>query len=191
MSEAPGSSRRAPGVARSENAARRHAAIYGEGRVPAFERWKVEERLLAGRNPLSEVDVLELRSVGVSHLLDLREETEWLGPGRFGREAIEAEERLRLRRRWLPIPDGAAPEPATLRRAADWLDTALAAREAIVFVHCRAGLERTAAVLAAWIGRRDRRDLAGALASLRRFGYPGQPLAAQAEAVARFLRGDG
>jgi len=183
--------RRRPGShgSRFGEAERRHAAIYANRRVPRFERWKIESRLLAGRNPLSEVDVHELRSLGVTHVLDLREKKEWLAPGQLGLDAIEAQERLRLGRRWLPIPDGSAPEPQTLRLAADWLDTVLAARDATAYVHCRAGRERTATVLAAWIGRRDRLDPARSLQRLRRFGYPGQPLRAQVEAVARFLRG--
>lgn len=182
--------RRAPdsGDSYPEAVVRRHAAIYGGGRLPSFQTWRIEERLHAGRNPLSEADVLDLRALGVSHLLDLREEREWRDPGRVGGEALASVERLRLRRRWEAIPDGAVPEPATLRRAADWLDTALAARDAVVYVHCRAGLERTAAVLAAWLGRRDRVGLSEALARLRRFGYPGAPSPGQAAAVEVFLR---
>lgn len=178
-----------PGASRQEAVARRHAAIYADRRLPRFHVWRIESRLHAGRNPLSEADILDLRALGVTHLLDLREEREWRDPGRVGGEALDAIERLRLRRRWVPIPDGGIPEPVPLRRAADWLDTVLAATDTVVFVHCRAGLERTAAVLAAWLGRRDRVGLAEALTRLRRFGYPGAPLPAQAAAVEAFLRG--
>lgn len=178
-----------PGASRQEAVARRHAAIYADRRLPRFRFWRIESRLHAGRNPLSEADILDLRALGVTHLLDLREEREWRDPGRVGGEALDAIERLRLRRRWVPIPDGGIPEPVPLRRAADWLDTVLAATDTVVFVHCRAGLERTAAVLAAWLGRRDRVGLAEALTRLRRFGYPGAPLPAQAAAVEAFLRG--
>lgn len=178
-----------PGASRQEAVARRHAAIYADRRIPRFRLWRIESRLHAGRNPLSEADILELRTLGVTHLLDLREEREWRDPGRVGSEALDVIERLRLRRRWLALPDGGIPEPVQLRRAADWLDTVLAASDAVAYVHCRAGVERTAAVLAAWLGRRDRVDLAEALARLRRFGYPGAPLPAQAVAVEAFLRG--
>ncbi len=173
---------------RTDRVAQCHAAIYEDRTIPRFQTWKVADRLLAGRNPLSEADVLELRGAGVTHVLDLRQAREWEAPGKPGREALDAIARLRIRRKQVAISDGAAPEPAALRAAADWLDTVLAARDAVAFVHCRAGVERTATVLATWLARRDRVDFEAALARLREHGFPGNPLGRQATAAKLFLQ---
>lgn len=173
---------------RVDRVAQRHAAIYADEGIPRFQIWRVAERLLGGRHPLSEADVLQLRAEGVTHVLDLREDREWEAPGRHGREALDAIARLGVRRKQVPMPDGQAPESAALRAAADWLDTVLAARDAVAFVHCRAGIERTATALATWLARRDCVDFESALARLRQRGYPGDPLGRQVAAAKLFLR---
>ena len=62
----------------------RHRSVYATPGLPGFEVHDVDDRLLAGRNPLTVVDAAELSSRGVTHVLDLREEHEWRGAGRFG-----------------------------------------------------------------------------------------------------------
>src|SRR3972149_11387542 len=94
-----------PDPAAAERRAR-HETIYEEWGLPRFVHWPVAERVLAGRNPLSEEDVLQLGALGVTHVLDLREEREWADPGRFGREAVEALYRDGIERRSVPIRDG-------------------------------------------------------------------------------------
>jgi protein tyrosine phosphatase (PTP) superfamily phosphohydrolase (DUF442 family) len=171
------------------SAAARHAAIYAKPGLPAFAHWEVAPGLWAGRNPLSEIDVRELSALGVTHVLDLREESEWTGPGRVGAEAVEAISRLSFTRLHLPVPDEHAPSVATLAAAVDWIDEAIATPGASVYLHCRAGLERTASVLVAWRARRDGSTPEAALDALRKAGYPGAPLRDQAAAVRAFLAG--
>ncbi len=168
-------------------AAVRHAAIYATLGLPKFVHWQVAPGLRAGRNPLSELDVRELAGLGVTHLLDLREESEWGDPGRVGSEALAAASRLGLARLHLPVPDRGAPAVAQLAAAVAWIDAALAEPGHAVYVHCRAGRERTAAVLVAWRARRDASRPEAALAALWKAGYPGAPLASQEEAVEVFL----
>ncbi|MCZ7650304.1 MAG: dual specificity protein phosphatase family protein [Thermoanaerobaculia bacterium] len=170
-------------------AAVRHAAIYAEPGPPAFEHWEIAPGLRAGRNPLSELDVRELAGLGVTHLLDLREESEWGDPGRVGSEALAAASRLGLARLHLPVPDGGAPAVAQLAAAVAWIDAALAEPGHAVYVHCRAGRERTAAVLVAWRARRDGGSAQSALRALAARGYPGSPLAPQLAAVREWLAG--
>jgi len=171
------------------SAAARHAAIYATPGLPAFEHWEVAARLHAGRNPLSELDVREIAGLGVTHVLDLREETEWRGPGQWGEDAVQAIPRLGLARLHLPVRDGGAPAVGRLATAVDWIDEALATPGAAVYVHCRAGLERTAAVLVAWRARRDGSTPEAALAALGAAGYPGAPLRDQGRVVRVFLAG--
>jgi len=169
---------------------RRHDAIYGRPGLPCFTHWRIARRLYAGRNPLSELDAVELRALGMTHLLDLREEVEWSGPGSFGREAVEALARHGIERRHVPVLDLGAPSPEALREAVDWIDDVLSRFRPRLYVHCRAGVERTATVLVAWRARDQGLSLVAALDSLRRSGYPGRPLPSQLAAAERWLAGE-
>ena len=62
-----------------------HDRIYSTPGLPRFEIDELDDRLLAGRNPLSAIDAQGLVDVGVTHVVDLRERHEWETPGRFGR----------------------------------------------------------------------------------------------------------
>ncbi len=165
------------------------------GKVTGFleitrKKWPtrpVAERVLAGRNPLSEEDVLQLGALGVTHVLDLREEREWADPSRLGREAVEALSRDGIERRSVPIRDGTAPSAADLTAATAWIDEVLARPGTRLFIHCRAGLERTATILAAWTARHEGLDFETALRRIRERGYPGHPLEHQAAAAVDWL----
>ncbi|HSM50616.1 MAG TPA: dual specificity protein phosphatase family protein [Thermoanaerobaculia bacterium] len=171
------------------SAAARHATIYSKPGLPAFEHWQVAPRLRAGRNPLSELDLRQLAALGVTHVLDLREEAEWAAPGNWGEDAVIAIPRLGLGRLHLPVRDGGAPAVETLAAAVEWIEEVLATPGTAVYVHCRAGLERTASVLVAWRARRDGSTLEEALGALGEAGYPGAPLRNQKGAVRAFLAG--
>lgn len=169
----------------------RHAAVYATPHLPRFCTWPVTERILAGRNPLTEIDVRSLAAQGVTHVLDLREPSEWNRPGIFGGEAVDAMAPFGITRRNVPIADFSAPSAAALTEAADWIDQILdpvrGDRAARLFVHCRAGIERTGTILTAWRCRREGESFEVALAALRGEGWPANPLAHQRTAAQAWL----
>jgi len=144
--------------------------------------------LLAGRNPLSERDVDDLAEAGVTHVLDLREEAEWEGPGRYGREALAALEARGIEREHVPVGDFSPPSPQQLAAACDWLDEVADRPGIVVFAHCRAGLQRTPTLLAAWLARREGIGFDAALERLKLDGYPGEPMGEQRAAALDWLR---
>lgn len=167
---------------------RRHLEIYSRADLPGFEFRAVAERIHSGRNPLSARDIEVLVAGGVTHILDLRESKEWLPP-RFGLDALAAVEQHSIRRLNLPFRDARAPRPEDLDAACSFLDAALEQEGAAVYVHCRAGRERTAAVLVAWLARRNGFSYEDALAALRA-NHPGlKPLDEQENAVRKWLTG--
>jgi ADP-ribosylglycohydrolase len=159
----------------------RHEAVYATAGLPAFAVHELDDRLLAGRNPLTVVDVARLRRLNVSHVLDLREEKEWRPPGRFGAEAVAAMGPRGIERRNVVVRDVSPPSPKALDEAVAWIDGVVARPGTRVFVHCRAGRERTGSVLAAYFVSHGT-SLEAALAFLReRCGA--EPLPAQMTAV--------
>lgn len=136
-----------PSAANSE----RHRLVYATPGLPPLAVHGVENQLLAGRNPLTVVDVVELQARGVTHVVDLREDAEWSAPGRFGAEAVAELDVRGIKRLAVPVRDQAAPPGHVLEAAVRWIRDALKAPDAKVFVHCRAGRERTGAVLAAYL----------------------------------------
>lgn len=116
--------------------------------LPKFDYSRLQRGLWAGRNPLFRKDVEELACIGVKRILDLRKPKEWTDPW-FGHEALDALEAYGIRRMHLAIEDMGTPDAETLTRAVAVIQAALEAGEPI-YVHCRAGIERTAAVLVAW-----------------------------------------
>ena len=62
------------------------------------------------------------------------------------------------RRKYLPVMDLTAPHPASLMRAARWLEASQ--REGRVLVHCALGLSRSASVIVCWwLWRGDESDI--------------------------------
>jgi len=177
------------GVSSSDDVRRRHDAIYADFAVPEFRYWQVAPRLWAGRNPLSEQDLRELAARGVTHILDLREEEEWTGPGRVGSEAVESAAGVGIARQQVPIGDFSPPSAAAFTRASAWLDACFAVPGSVVFAHCRAGLQRTPTILAAWLARREGIGFGEAVERLRQDGYPGEPLQDQRRAAEAWLAG--
>lgn len=165
----------------------RHDAIYSDSAVPRFRFWQLAPRLWAGRNPLSEQDLRELRARGVTHVLDLREEAEWSGPWRAGTEAVALAGEVGIARMHLPIEDCSPPSAAAFTQAAAWLDARFDEPGAVVFAHCRAGLQRTPTILAAWLARREGIAFDEAVKRLQENGYHGEPLAEQRRAAESWL----
>jgi protein-tyrosine phosphatase len=135
--------------------------------IPGFENDWITDRLKAGRNPLTADDVRSLAEDGITHVLDLREPHEW-EPPRLGQEALDEMAARGLERLHLPIEDVSPPTLETLDTAVAFIDDALMNPAARVYVHCRAGMERTACVLVAWHARAHGVDYDTALAALRR-----------------------
>lgn len=141
-----------------------HLQVYGTPGLPAFECSWIDFRLLAGRNPLTALDARWLMARGVTHVLDLREPWEWEGPGRYGKEALDELGRPVCH---VPVRDMQAPTPDQFTAAVKFLEESLSDPRAVVYVHCRAGKERTAAILVAYCARRYRLTYDQALQQLR------------------------
>jgi len=100
-------------------------------------------------------------------VLDLREPDEWLPP-RLGQEALDEIVARGIERLHLPVKDTRSPTLKTLDSAVAFIDDALASPTSRVYVHCRAGMERTACILVAWYARTNAVGYDTALAGLRR-----------------------
>jgi len=159
----------------------RHRAVYATPGLPGFKVYEVGDRLFAGRNPLTVVDVAELRRRGVTHVLDLREEHEWRGPGLFGVEAVEELGKRGVDRLNVVVEDLSPPTPAVLTETVAWIERVLKEAGTKVFVHCRAGRERTGSVLAALLMSRGM-PMEHALLALRE-RCDAAPLPAQVKAL--------
>jgi atypical dual specificity phosphatase len=145
-----------------------------------LEYTRLDEFLLAGRMPVSAPHVEALQAEGVTVVINLCEDREyWDGE----RDAVAAACALAgIAEHRLPVIDGATVPPDVLEQAVE------AADGGVVYVHCRGGRERSAAVAIALLAARsgssvdDAHDLA---LSLRR-GF--RPLPWQVEGVRSWLR---
>jgi protein tyrosine phosphatase (PTP) superfamily phosphohydrolase (DUF442 family) len=163
-----------------------HHEVYQVANLPPFQYDRVGPRLWAGRNPLTAIDIERLHSDGITHLLDLREPHEWVPP-RHGQAALDEVERAGLTRLHLPITDMGAPLSADLQVAIGFIDEILSEPRTGLYVHCRAGMERTAAILVAWWAQRYRSSYESSLAALREGRPILRPLPVQEAAVRQRL----
>jgi len=148
--------------------AARYQHVYKRNQdLPRFEFNWIEDWLLAGRNPLTVLDVQLLDALGVTHVLDLREEAEWMPP-RFGEEALEAMAGMELKRSHLPVRDGFSPSPEQFDAACEFLSAVGRESGARVYVHCRGGMERTACILTAYYVQRSGKPWEDVLVELQR-----------------------
>ena len=162
----------------------------GAGRVgfiKPFEYSRIESNLLAGRNPLTAEDIDCLIAEGVTHILDLREPREWTAPW-VGEEALAAIEQRGLHRLHVRVEDMGAPGMVAFDQAVEFLETALQDPKSQVYVHCRAGMERTAAILVAWYARRNNVSYEEALSALRLRRRILAPLPNQERATRQWLK---
>ena len=166
---------------------RRHRQVYAQPNIPPFNYNEVMPRLLARRNPLTGYDIELLANTGITHILDLREPKEWTSP-KLGAEALEHIERLGLQRLHLPICDQKEPTTEDLDAAHQFLEETLTHAGNRIYVHCRAGIERTAAVLVAYYARHNGVSYEKALTSLREGRPILGPLPDQEKAVRHWLK---
>lgn len=148
---------------------------------------EVHPDLLIGSYPQDEGDVSLLVEAGITRVLNLVQDGEYEEDG--AREACAAawseagivEERLEL------VDFGGLP-PEQLEHAVQALLAWLAGGER-VYLHCRAGLQRSAAVAAGVVALRDGVGLLTALESIRRRRPQAAPLTHQREDLARWWVG--
>jgi ADP-ribosylglycohydrolase len=144
--------------------------------------------VFAGRAPIFRRDVWRLRALGITHILDLREDLEWDGPGRRGSSAIMEIERLGLARLRVAIKDMGTPSALHLDRSVAFMDAALHLGGK-VYVHCRAGVQRTGAIAAAWYARRAGCTVDEAITTLRERRPDLEPMVFQVAAARTWLAG--
>jgi ADP-ribosyl-[dinitrogen reductase] hydrolase len=140
----------------------------------------------AGRAPIFRRDVWRLQSRGITHVLDLREEHEWDGPGRRGGSAVAEIDLLGLSRLQVAMKDMGTPQSDHLDQAVAYMDAALHLGGA-VYVHCRAGVQRTGAIAAAWYARRQRCSIEEAIERLRERRPDFEPMVFQVAAARTWL----
>jgi ADP-ribosyl-[dinitrogen reductase] hydrolase len=165
----------------------RHQIVYSKPGLPTFTGFLASPGLFAGRNPLTDMDIEHLMARGIGVIIDLREDHEWAEPGRYGSEAVAAEPWSDLRRCHVPVRDGEAPGPDDLDRVWEILRQDARKASGDVYVHCRAGRERTGAILVAYVARSEGISFDKALRRLQEGGCPIHLLPDQETAVRRWL----
>ena len=122
---------------------------------PTNFSWVRDGKLAGSGRPYSRRQVAWLRRQGVTEILCLAEDplpAEWLDGVGF---------------RHIPLKDHAPVEPANMKEAADYIDSAL--REGkVLTVHCLAGKGRTGTVLAAYLIAHEGRTADEAITELRK-----------------------
>jgi protein-tyrosine phosphatase len=176
-------------VARELGAVRRHFETYATPGLPAFEYSKISENILAGRNPLTARDIREMQNMGVTRILDLREPREWT-EREFGAEALETLEKQGaenpIQRTHLIVSDMGAPSPETFSAACKLIDET-EKDGGKIYIHCRAGMERTAAILIAHHAKTNGVSYEDSLEVLLRARSILKPLRNQEEATRAWL----
>ena len=149
---------------------------------------EVADHLLVGAYPLDDQDVSLLARLHVDRVLNVVEDAEY---PEGAREAVSqalsstgiAEERL-------PMPDyGGLPSDqvdAVVARVSGWLD-----QSETVYLHCRAGWQRSAALAAAVLAARDGLELDQALAQVQARKPTADPLPHQRDDLERWWEARG
>jgi atypical dual specificity phosphatase len=148
--------------------------------VGRLEYTRLHDSLLAGRMPVSERHVAALEAEGVTAVINLCEDREyWDGE----RDAVAgACARAGIVEHRLPVIDGATVPAAMLEQALD------AAAAGVVYVHCRGGRERSAAVAVALMAASARSSVDAALELAVSIRPAFKPLPWQVEGVRSWLR---
>ena len=153
-----------------------------------FERFgyaEVADGLLTGAYPLDAEDVGVLAQEGVSCVFNLCEDQEYAEGERDDVEAALAAAGITERR--LGCVDYGNLLPGALEEATNAVLEWLEAGER-VYLHCRAGWQRSAAVAAGVVARREGLDLDEALFTIRRRKPTAEPLDHQREDLRRWWR---
>ena len=140
--------------------------------------------LIIGALPLDDSDVRMLATLGVSRVLNLVEDDEYPRGARRTVERALADTGIEERR--LSSEDYGGLTPALLESATAqvnaWLDDG-----EVVYLHCRAGWQRSAAVAAGAIAVRDGIGLNSALLQVQKQRSTADPLSHQREDLARWF----
>lgn len=144
-----------------------------------FERFgwdEVATGLAIGAYPLDAGDVRRLREAGIEVVYNLCEEVEYAAGERLAvRDALAAED---IAERRLAFTDYGALPPRALGQAVEEVAGELSAGRR-VYVHCRAGWQRSAAIAAGVVAVREGIDVEQALALVRERKPTAEPLAHQ------------
>lgn len=145
----------------------------------------VYDRLIVGALPADDADVRMLAALGVSRVLNLVEDGEYQRGAR--RRAEKALARADIEEVRLSTEDyGALSEDLLERGTAQvirWLD-----QGEIVYLHCRAGWQRSAAVAAGAIALREGIDIDTALTRVQQLKATADPLPHQREDLQRWFQ---
>jgi protein-tyrosine phosphatase len=144
---------------------------------------EILDRLVIGAYPLDEDDVAMLEWIGVKRILNLVEDEEY-GPGE--REAVEALlEQAGIDEFRIRLTDYGGLPPERLEEAVTKVDKWLG-NDGIVYVHCRAGWQRSAAIAAGVVMLRKHLDVDEALAFVKLAKHSAEPLDHQREDLQRW-----
>ena len=144
----------------------------------------VYDHLIVGALPLDEADVRRLAALGVSRVLNLVEDGEY---GRGERRKVEralAGEGIAEAR--MSTEDYGALTPELLEQSTAQINSWLDEGE-IVYLHCRAGWQRSAAVAAGAIALRDGIGLDAALLQVQQRKANADPLEHQRDDLQRWF----
>jgi atypical dual specificity phosphatase len=144
----------------------------------------VYAQLIVGALPLDDSDVRMLATLGVSRVLNLVEDDEY--PRGTRRKAEQALADADIEERRLSSEDYGALTPELLESATAQVNTWLDGGE-VVYLHCRAGWQRSAAVAAGAIAIRDGIGLDSALLQVQKQRSTADPLPHQREDLARWF----
>lgn len=144
----------------------------------------VYERLIVGALPLDQADVRMLAVLGVTRVLNLVQDGEYArGARRKVERALGDAEIEELR---LSTEDYGALSPELLEQGTaqvnDWLD-----QGEVVYLHCRAGWQRSAALAAGAIALREGIDVDAALDQVQQLKPSAEPLPHQREDLQRWF----
>jgi ADP-ribosyl-[dinitrogen reductase] hydrolase len=153
-----------------------------------FERYgraEVADGLVTGSLPADAQDVETLAQDGISRVLNLCEDAEYEEGGRAAVEAALRDAGIGERRVELVDYGGLLPGAIELaaNQVADWLQDGER-----VYLHCRAGWQRSATVAAAALALRDGIEPDEALASIKRRKPSAEPLPHQLQDLRRWWR---
>jgi protein-tyrosine phosphatase len=124
--------------------------LNGDERPVPNTYWLPGSKLAAGPYPGFDFETIELLlDAGVRAFIDLTQEGELESYDEFLAEEA-ARRNIEIAYFRFPIPDGRAPDMATMERILDAIADAHAA-ERITYVHCWGGIGRTGTVAGCWL----------------------------------------
>lgn len=153
-----------------------------------FDRFgfgRIDAQLLSGSMPADAGDVAQLRAAGVTAVVNLCDELEY-DEGEY-EDVAAAYAASGITETRLPTEDHGHLLPGLLERATDAVLARMGAGD-VVYVHCRAGWQRSATVAAATLARRDDLTLDDALDVVRRGRPDADPLPHQREDLRTWWR---